>query len=130
MQPIDGAAEVTLQNVFFDLNKSILRPESRIELDRLVYFLKSNPNLKIEIGGHTDSRGNSKENLTLSEDRAQSVVQYLIENGIDAKRLMAKGYGSNKPKFSDQDIANMPTEAKKEAAHQANRRTDYRVLSN
>jgi outer membrane protein OmpA-like peptidoglycan-associated protein len=129
MQPIDGMAEVTLQNVFFDLNKSVLRPESRIELDRLVDFLKRNPSLKIEIGGHTDSRGNAKENQALSEGRALSVLRYLVENGINATNLSSKGYGSNKPKFTDQEIAEMSTEREKEAAHQANRRTEYRVLS-
>lgn len=126
MVPInDNNNSVVLKNVFFDLNKSTLRKESFVELDKLVSLLKENPEIKIEISGHTDSRGNN--NQVLSEDRAKSVYDYVVSKGISAERLSHKGYGSSKPVYSDEQINNMSTEKEKEAAHQANRRTEYKI---
>lgn len=122
----DDNHSVILANVFFDLNKSTLRKESFVELNKLVAFLNDNPNVQIEISGHTDSRGNN--NQVLSEDRAQSVYEYVVSKGIDAKRMTHKGYGSSKPVYSDAQIAAMETEEAKEAAHQANRRTEYKII--
>ncbi|MCO5260228.1 MAG: OmpA family protein [Crocinitomicaceae bacterium] len=119
---------VSLKNVFFDLAKATLRPESHIELNKLVNFMKKNPTLKIEIAGHTDTRGDAKANLTLSQDRANSVVNYLIEKGVEANRLVAKGYGESKPIITDAEIDKLPTESEKEVAHQENRRTEYRII--
>lgn len=118
----------TLQNVFFDLNKATLRPESFVELNKLRDFLKANPTIKIEINGHTDTRGDAAENLKLSDARAKSVREYLIGQGIEASRLSSKGYGETKPVFTDEAIAAMKTEAEKEKAHQSNRRTEYIIL--
>jgi outer membrane protein OmpA-like peptidoglycan-associated protein len=129
MNSIDENAEISLENVFFDLNKSTLRPESRIELNRLVAYLNSNPEMHIEIGGHTDSRGSAADNLKLSNDRAKSVVEYLIAQGIAANRLSSKGYGSSQPMVADSEIAKLPGEAEKERAHQRNRRTAYRIVA-
>lgn len=119
---------VTLKNVFFDLSKATLRPESSVELNKLVDFLNANPSLKIEIAGHTDTRGDAKENLTLSENRAKSVVEFLIAKGINASRLQAKGYGESKPIISDEKIASLGSEEAKEKAHQENRRTEYKIV--
>jgi outer membrane protein OmpA-like peptidoglycan-associated protein len=119
---------VSLKNVFFDLAKASLRPESHIELNKLVDFMVKNPSLKIEIAGHTDTRGDAKANLILSQDRANSVVQYLIEKGINASRLVAKGYGESKPLIADTEIEKLTTEQEKEIAHQENRRTEYRII--
>jgi outer membrane protein OmpA-like peptidoglycan-associated protein len=119
---------VSLKNVFFDLSAATLRPESSIELNKLVDFLKMNPTLRIEVAGHTDTRGDAKANLNLSQNRANSVVEYLINKGIDAKRLVAKGYGESKPIYSDESIASMTSEKEKEQAHQENRRTEYRII--
>lgn len=119
---------VTLKNVFFDLNKATLRPESTVELNKLRDFLKANPTLKIEIAGHTDTRGDAVENQKLSDARAKSVMDFLITQGIDAKRLSSKGFGESKPVISDEAIAKMTTEAAKEKAHQENRRTEYTVI--
>lgn len=119
----------TLKNVFFDLSKATLRPESFVELNKLRDFLKANPSIRIEISGHTDTRGDAEDNLKLSEARAKSVKDYLISQGIDASRLSSKGYGESKPVISDDDIAKMPTEAEKEKAHQENRRTEYTILN-
>lgn len=129
MVPITSdAIGVTLKNVFFDLNKASLRPESFIELNKLVDFLNLNKQLKIEIAGHTDTRGDAKDNLLLSDNRAKSVVEYLISKGIDASRLQAKGYGESKPIISDAAIDAMSSEKEKEAAHQENRRTEYKII--
>lgn len=116
-----------LANVFFDLNKATLREKSFVELDKLVSFMKENPDLHIEIGGHTDSRGNN--NQVLSEDRAKSVLDYVVSKGIDASRLTHKGYGSSKPIHTDAKIAAMSTDKKKEAAHQENRRVEYKIIA-
>ncbi len=129
LEPIVEDASVILANVFFDLAKSTLRPESEIELNKLVEQLKNNPSWKIEIGGHTDSRGVDKENVTLSQNRAKAVMDYLVARGIAANRLSSKGYGSSKPIYTDAQIAAMTDNAEKERAHQYNRRTEYKIIS-
>lgn len=126
--PIGQGGSVTLANVFFDLNKSTLRKESYVELNKLVDFLVENKTTKIEIGGHTDTRGNAKDNRNLSENRAKSVYEYMIEKGIDKTRLSYIGYGQTLPKVSDDQITNINSEKEKEAAHQSNRRTEYKII--
>lgn len=128
MVPLAIDTPVSLENVFFDLGKSTLRPESFVELDKFVTFLESNPAISIELGGHTDTRGDAKDNQILSEARANSVYTYLVENGIDATRLSYKGYGETQPRISDEEIAKLPTEAEQEKAHQSNRRTEYKTV--
>lgn len=90
-------SKIVLNNIFFDFNKATLRPLSNVELKNLVMLMKSNPNLKVEISGYTDSKGSIDYNQKLSESRAQSVVARLIENGISADRMKAKGYGKGMP---------------------------------
>lgn len=124
--PIVSDQPILLANVFFDLNKSTLRKESFVELNKLVEFMESNPRVRIEIGGHTDSRGSN--NVELSNSRAKAVYDYVLAKGVDPKRLEFKGYGATKPVYSDADIAKMASEKEKEAAHQANRRTEYKIL--
>lgn len=120
--------ENIFKNVFFDLNRSKLRPESQIELDLFAQYLTENNEIKIELGGHTDSRGDEDKNITLSEERAKSVFNYLIEKGIKPARMTFKGYGSSNPIFSDEKISIMINSSKKEAAHQQNRRTVWREI--
>jgi outer membrane protein OmpA-like peptidoglycan-associated protein/Tol biopolymer transport system component len=129
MVPLTSPKPTTLKNVFFDLAKSNLRKESFIELDKLVQFLNDNPNLNIEIGGHTDTRGDDLENLELSKARAKSVHDYIVSKGIKSERMSHKGYGENQTVHSDEEIAGMTTDKDKEAAHQANRRTEYKIVS-
>lgn len=129
MVPIGNATPIVLANVFFDLNKATLRPESFIELNKLRDFLTQNPTLAIELGGHTDTRGDDKVNQLLSESRAKSVLDYLVAQGIDAKRLSSKGYGESKTVVSDAEIAKMATQREQEAAHQKNRRTEYKIIT-
>lgn len=128
MIPITDQTPVALRNVFFDLNQATLRPESYVELNKLRDFLKSNSQLKIQIGGHTDTRGDAAENQKLSDARAKSVKDYLVSQGIDVARLSSKGYGESKPIFSDEAIAQLKTENEKEKAHQENRRTEYTIV--
>jgi len=113
-------SKIELRNIFFDLGKSTLRPESNTELDRLVKLMKDAPGLKIELSGHTDNTGSATINQTLSQARAEAVVNYLISKGVAAARMTAKGYGSAKP------IADNKTEE----GRQQNRRTEFEIKSN
>ncbi len=128
MTPITSDAPTILKNVFFDLGKATLRSESFIELNKLRDFLVANPTIKIELGGHTDTRGDAAENQTLSTDRAKSVYNYLISQTIVADRLSFKGYGETINIHTDVDIAKLGTEKEKESAHQENRRTEYKII--
>ncbi|MCX6300708.1 MAG: OmpA family protein [Bacteroidia bacterium] len=137
---------IELPNIFYDFGKWDLRPESMVSLDKLVETLNDNPNVTIELMSHTDSRDTEEYNYDLSQKRAQSVVQYLIEKGIEPERLSAKGYGESSPKvvdasvvfqasflktgtvLSEQYINSLASEEQKEIAHQINRRTEFRVL--
>ena len=121
------SAPVLIKNIFYDFNKATLRPESKQALDKLVKTLNDNPNVTIELSAHTDSRGSDAYNEQLSQRRAESVVAYLIANGIAADRLTPKGYGESKPKFTDDVISTLP-EDEQEQYHQMNRRTEFKVL--
>ncbi len=126
--PITSDVPIVLNNVFFDLSKSSLRMESFIELDKLREFLALNPKAKIEIGGHTDTRGDAVVNQKLSEERAKSVYDYLISKEITKERLSYKGYGETMPVYSDERISKLTNESEIEAAHQLNRRTEYKII--
>ncbi|MFM8243768.1 MAG: OmpA family protein, partial [Crocinitomicaceae bacterium] len=129
LNPLTSKKENVLANVFFDLNKSTLREESKIELNEFANYLLQNKALKIELGGHTDSRGNAMDNTKLSTERAKSVHDYLITKGVPSTQLSYKGYGSTQPIYSDEVIDKMKSEKEKEKAHQANRRTIYKVIN-
>lgn len=118
LQPLEVNATIVLHNVFFDVNKFDLKPESQVELDKLVQLLKDNPSLKIQISGHTDNVGKPADNLALSNNRSKAVVNYLISKGIVAQRLTAKGFGETQP------IADNKTEEGKSK----NRRTEMKVV--
>lgn len=118
LNKIKSGSVITLNNVFFDYNSYELRGESEIELNRLVEFLNNNPTVKISVEGHTDNAGNSEYNKTLSKNRAKSVVDFLVKNGIDSKRVQFKGFGDTKP------IATNDTEE----GRQKNRRTEVIIL--
>lgn len=97
LSPLEQGEVLVLNNVFFDFNSSALLPESQLELDRLFALLEENPGISIEVGGHTDSVGEEAYNQLLSERRAESVYQYLLEKGLEAGRLSYKGYGESRP---------------------------------
>ncbi|HVU56377.1 MAG TPA: OmpA family protein [Puia sp.] len=119
LQPIEADAAIVLRNIFFDPNKYELKPESQVELDKVVQLLKENPTLKIQINGHTDNSGKTADNVTLSGNRARSVVAYLTAKGIDPGRLSSKGWGDTQP---------VATNATPEGRAQ-NRRTELKVIS-
>ena len=110
--------EITLNNVFFVFDKSELNAVSFLELDKVVELLQKNPALKIEIAGHTDNKGDKKYNQILSQKRAESVVNYLVQKGITAARLVAKGYGDTMPL--------VPNDTEENKAK--NRRTELKIL--
>jgi outer membrane protein OmpA-like peptidoglycan-associated protein len=97
-------------------------------LNNLVEYLKKNPTVKGEIGGHTDSRNDESVNLELSTSRAKVVYEYVLKQGIKAERLTFKGYGETQLLVSDDEIAKLSTAKEKEAAHQKNRRTVFKIL--
>src|SRR5690606_7517504 len=88
--------EIVLENIYYDFNKATLRDESKIVLDTLVNMLEENPKIIVEIGSHTDSRGSDNYNIELSQGRAESVVRYMVQNGIPPARVRAKGYGETR----------------------------------
>ncbi len=138
-------APVLIDNIHYDFDKATLRPESTEALDQLVELLNENPNVTIELSAHADYRGSAAYNKRLSQRRAESVVQYLIEHGISADRLTPVGYGKEKPKtirrkltekypfLKENDILTEEfikklDEEQQEICNQLNRRTEFTVL--
>ncbi len=115
---------LVIPNIYYDYDKATLRPESKLVLDSILIFFNENPDLTIELGSHTDSRGSDDYNLKLSQARAQSAVDYLIEKGIPKDRLVAKGYGETMLVNNCSNGVNCTEEE-----HQKNRRTTLRVVS-
>ena len=139
------SAPVLIENIFYDFDKATLRPESQTALDELVKLLNENPNVTIELSAHTDCRGSDQYNERLSQQRAQNVVNYLIQHGIEKERLTPKGYGESKPKrikrkvaekypflkegdILDETFISTLPEEQQEQCHQLNRRTEFIVL--
>ena len=110
---------VTFKNIQFQNNAFELLPVSLIEIDKLYQILVDNPTLKVEINGHTDNIGKASDNEVLSNNRAKSVVDYLIQKGISSKRLSFKGFGATKP----------ITDNTTEAGRAKNRRTEFLIVS-
>ncbi|MBS1652647.1 MAG: OmpA family protein [Bacteroidetes bacterium] len=122
--------ELRLPKILYDLGKADLKPQSKDSLNYLFNLMKDNPSVVVELNSHTDSRGKAAANMTLSTARAQSCVDYLVkEKGIAPARLTAKGYGANQLLISDAEIAKAKTKQEKEALHELNRRTSFRILS-
>lgn len=96
--PIETGQSITMNNLFFDTKQWTLKPESYLELNRIVKFLEQNPQVKIEIGGHTDDVGSDENNQILSAKRAYEVYQYFVSKSVTVERLLYIGYGETKPK--------------------------------
>lgn len=113
-----------LNNIYFDLDKSDIRSDAARELDKLVDLLTDNPEIKIEMASHTDSIASRAYNMQLSQRRAESTVSYLISKGIAPDRLVAKGYGEEKPiaRNTNPDGTDNPD------GRQRNRRTEFKIL--
>ena len=118
--PIEVGAVVRLNNVYFDFDKWFLRPESFVELDRVVKMLQENPAVEIEMSAHTDSRGSDEYNFKLSDNRARSVVDYILSKGISNTRIVSHGYGESKPVVPNDTDEN----------RQLNRRVEFTILKN
>lgn len=118
--PIEIGSVVRLNNVFFDFDKWGLRPESFVELNRVVTLLNENPAIEIEMSAHTDSRGSDDYNFKLSDNRARSVMEYIISQGISPTRIISHGYGETKPIAPGTNEEN----------HQLNRRCEFTILKN
>ena len=114
--------EIVLENIYYDYDKWDIRPDAEPTLNRLAEVLRQNPEIRIQLGSHTDCRGNDAYNQNLSQRRAQSAVNYLISKGIDGSRLSAKGYGESQP------AALCACSSCTEAEHQTNRRTTFKVV--
>lgn len=118
MTPVKVGAITVLNNIFFEFDEYSLRRESMSELKEVYYFLRMNPKVRIEISGHTDSKGSRAYNLELSEKRAQNVYNFMIKKGIPSRQLTFKGYGF------DQPVSKNITEAD----HAQNRRIEFKIL--
>lgn len=119
---------IEINPIYFDLNKSDIRPDAAVELDKVVAVMKENPGMVIELGSHTDSRGSATSNISLSDRRAKSSAKYIISKGISKDRIYGKGYGESKLKISDAEVAAAKTDEEKEALHQKNRRTEFIIV--
>lgn len=117
--PVEKEQTIVMNNVFFGFDKSVLRSESFPELKRITDFLNKNPNIQIEISGHTDSFGNDAYNQKLSERRAKAVYNYFVENGVAKDRMTAIGYGETKPLVST---------SLNVAGQQENRRVEFKII--
>ena len=124
LEKLANGAKIVLNNIFFDSNKSTLRSESNVEIEKLYSMLQTNPSISFEVDGHTDNKGNAAANLTLSQQRAQSVVNELIKKGIDKGRLSAKGFGSTMPIAPNTTSDGKPDDA----GMQMNRRVEIKVI--
>ena len=141
-----AARPVLIDNIFYEYNKATLTASSTAALDELVALLDLNPNVTIELAAHCDNRGGDKYNQRLSQARAESVVSYLLEKGIEKERLSAVGYGEGTPKtvtkkmteeytflkegdvLTESFIKALDREEEQEICHQLNRRTEFQVL--
>jgi OmpA-OmpF porin, OOP family len=117
--PIERGAAIRLNNVFFDFDKYVLKEESYPELNRVINFLRDYADLRILIGGHTDNIGTHEYNMGLSQRRAEAVLNYLVQGGIEKNRLEAVGYGKTKPIVSNDD---------EEDGRELNRRVEFKIL--
>jgi outer membrane protein OmpA-like peptidoglycan-associated protein len=111
---------IVLENIYYDLNKADIRADAALELDKLVKILKDNPSIRIELSSHADARATDEYNDALTQRRAESAVAYLVSQGIDASRLVAKGYGKRQLIIEN---------AQTEEEHQTNRRTEFKVIA-
>ncbi|MFK7810249.1 MAG: OmpA family protein [Saprospiraceae bacterium] len=123
LQPVTMNKEIEINNIYYDVGSARLKSDSREELDELAVLLNDNKNLLIEIGSHTDSRGDRSFNQKLSLKRAQSVVKYLIDKGVEKEKMTARGYGESKLRNSCGDGVECS-----ERRHQKNRRTEFKVI--
>jgi OmpA-OmpF porin, OOP family len=123
------SGDIEIEGIEYDFNKATLRPKSMEILDKIVDLLKLNDNVSIDLGAHTDARGNDDYNLKLSAARAKSCVDYILSKGIAKSKITSTGYGETRPIITEAEInAMVPKSPEWEAAHQKNRRTAFKVI--
>jgi peptidoglycan-associated lipoprotein len=131
---------LVIDNIYYDFDKADIRPDAAIELYKIVEFMSNNPDIKVELSSHTDSRGSALYNRKLAQRRADSAVAYIIKKGIAKERITAKGYGEDKPLtvimedgtktiYTEDYINKLPSKDEQEAAHQKNRRTEMTITN-
>jgi len=123
LAPLKLNQTMKIENIYYDYDQFYIRKDAAIELDKVVTLLKNNPGIQVELGSHTDSRGNNEYNLELSENRAKAAVEYIIKNGISSNRIQSKGYGETILTNRCKDGVTCS-----EAEHQNNRRTELKIL--
>jgi outer membrane protein OmpA-like peptidoglycan-associated protein len=130
LDKLEVGKKVVLNNIFYEYNKASLGTSSYNELNKVIELLNNNPKMKIELSAHTDTRGSDAYNNKLSQERAQSCVDYLVGKGVSKTRLVAKGYGEKQLIVTDTEIEKLTSEVTKEAEHQKNRRTEFKIIEN
>jgi peptidoglycan-associated lipoprotein len=130
-----------VDNIYYDFNKANIRPDAAIELYKIVEFMRINPDISIELSSHTDSRGSAEYNKKLAQRRADSAVAYIVKHGIENNRIVAKGYGEDRPlsyidttsnqkiTLTEKYINKLPTKELQEKAHDRNRRTEIEITN-
>lgn len=121
LRKLETGVVSVLRNIYFDFDKATFRTESYTELNKLERMMMENPNLRVEIAGHTDNIGTAAYNMQLSQRRAEAVKDYLVKKGIDPRRIVAKGYGETRPLASNDD---------EKEGRELNRRVEFRVIEN
>ncbi len=119
LQKIQIGQEIVLEHIYYDYNKADIRHDAEPDLQLLIDFMTKNKGVVVELGSHTDARGNDAYNLKLSQNRAKSAVEYIVKNGVEAKRIKPVGYGETKHRIKD---------AQTEEEHQVNRRTEFKII--
>lgn len=127
LEKVKKGVAIKVENIYYDLDKWFIRPDAAKELDKLVKILQDNPTMEIELSSHTDCRATAKYNMELSSNRAKSAVAYIATQGVDPKRMIAAGYGETRllNKCSCEGTVIVPCT---EEEHQANRRTEFKIL--
>ncbi|MBX9850328.1 MAG: OmpA family protein [Cytophagaceae bacterium] len=129
-----------VDNIYYDFNKANIRPDAAIELFKIVEFLRINPDISIELSSHTDNRGSAEYNRKLAQRRADSAVAFIVSKGIPKERIVAKGYGEDRPLeiidstgkktiYTEAYINKLATKEEQEVAHQKNRRTEMKITN-
>ncbi|MFN3404030.1 MAG: OmpA family protein [Cytophagaceae bacterium] len=119
LKKLEVGTKIILRNIYFDFDKATLKQISYTELGKLHKLLSDNPSMKVEIAGHTDSKGSNEYNKVLSQKRAEAVVNYLVSKGIERSRMIPKGYGEERPLASNDD---------EDEGRELNRRTEFEIL--
>lgn len=122
LEKIQLNKEIKIENIYYDFDKSNIRADAAVELDKLVKILKENPTIWIDLDSHTDSRGDDTYNQALSQRRAEAAVKYIVDKGISKNRITAKGYGESRLLNKCSNGVQCTTEE-----HQLNRRTEFKI---